>query len=98
MNDWNLNSILMPSIDLIWLQYISFVSLLRLEFDHSHLDYYTEIDAVSMAGLPEISTEMSTYDQMNGNVPSESEQLETENIILDDVSGSMKWFTAVSWI
>ncbi|XP_065203649.1 F-box/LRR-repeat protein 4 [Planococcus citri] len=26
-------------------------NLLRIEFDHSHLDYYTEIDAVSMTGL-----------------------------------------------
>lgn len=49
------------------------LSLLRLEFDHSHLDYYTEIDAVSVAGLPE----MSVSDQMNSDG---YEKLEIVNI------------------
>lgn len=59
--------------------------MLRLEFDHSHLDYYTEIDAVHMSGL------MEPIRNCLNNLTNENNTEYVSNSQLENVSDSFSF-------
>lgn len=61
-------------------------SLLRLEFDHSHLDYYTEIDAVSMTGILEPSEAVISHFVCDASLYCKPPECEDKSVSIDKIA------------